>query len=174
VIFIAVSGKLSEEKILVETGGKEIFDNGWYGNLEAEKLELDLIEAASLLERGRLDIEKSGGGKFKFSEFFNFCGARDPRFIARWFIYKDLRERGLPVRMGFKGCDFRVYDRGAKPENAPAVKWIVFASAEDYPCELAQLEKAMKLAQNIRAVALWAVVDNDTDCTFYIINEVKP
>ena len=58
--------------------------------------------------------------------------------------------------------------------SIPASQKIVFASAEDYPCELAQLEKAMKLAQNIRAVALWAVVDNDTDCTFYIINEVKP
>ncbi|MBL7160122.1 MAG: hypothetical protein ISS95_01010, partial [Candidatus Aenigmarchaeota archaeon] len=88
--------------------------------------------------------------------------------------YRDLRERGLPVRTGFKDSDFRVYDRGAKPGKGNKIKWIVFAAAEDYPCKMEQLGKAIKLSENIKATALWGIVDNDTDCTFYIINSTSP
>jgi tRNA splicing endonuclease len=85
-----------------------------------------------------------------------------------------MRERGLPIRMGFKECDFRVYDRGAKPSNSKPIKWIVFCSAEDYPCKINQLERAIKLSKNIKATALWAVVDNDNSITYYIISELNP
>lgn len=78
------------------------------------------------------------------------------------------------MRSGFKGSDFRVYDRGAKAGEAEKVKWIVFAANEDEPAALEQLGKAIKLAANIRALALWAVVDNDLDVTYYIINELVP
>ena len=80
-----------------------------------------------------------------------------------------MRERGLPVRIGFKGSDFRVYSRGDRPDSNAEVKWIVFAESEDYLCELDKLNKAFELAENIRAVSLWAVVDNDLDVTYYII-----
>lgn len=168
-----LTGIIQGNKVFVEDG-KEFYDNGWYGKLKDKDLKLDLIEALLLCERGRLEAKDENGKKMKFNDFFHFCSSNDSRFMCRYFVYRDLRERGLPVRIGFEGCDFRVYDRGAKPGKAEAIKWIVFATAEDYPCQMEQLGKAIKLSQNIRATALWAVVDNDEDCTFYIINEVSP
>ena len=35
-----------------------IFNNGWYGEFEGEKLELALVEAALLLEREKIEILK--------------------------------------------------------------------------------------------------------------------
>ena len=107
----------------------------------------------------------------RISSDISFQGfpSKDPKFLPRFIVYRDLRERGLPVRIGFKGSDFRVYERGAKPEKVESVKWIVFTDSEDYSCELNKLTKAIQLAENIKSEALWAVVDNDTDVTYYII-----
>jgi len=167
-----IEAKLIGEKIIAEgEEAKELFERGMYGKWKDDKLELSLIEACLLLERGRIEIIDESGNKKDFKDFFHLC-AKDPRFVCKYTVYKDLRERGLPVKLGFRGSDFRVYERGAKPDSP--TKWIIFAAAEDYPCEIEQLGKAIKLAQNIRATALWAVVDNDTDVTYYIINLAEP
>ncbi len=169
-----VEGTLREGKVTVtDPAGKELYDAVWYGELEGEAVTLDMMEAVLLSERARLEV-KHGEKKLSFRELYHLAASRDPQFVARYAVYRDLRERGLPVRMGFKGCDFRVYDRGAKPGEAAVAKWIVFASAEDWPAALEQLGKAIRLAANIRALALWAVVDNDLDVTYYIINELVP
>ena len=143
---------------------KEIYDSGWYGEVEGKRLVLNLMEAAYLFERGKIEIK---GG---FREFFHFCVDSDKEFIPKFAVYRDMRERGLVVRSGFKGIDFRIYERGAKPHKAK-LKWIVFVSSEDWPCRLEKLGKATKLAKNIRAEALWGVVDNDLDATYYVITQ---
>ncbi len=169
-----MEAKLAEDRVIIDDpAGKELHESGWYGNVEDGKLVLDLMEAVLLVERGRIEIA-SGEKKLNFNEFYHYVSTREERFLARYNVYRDLRERGLPVRTGFRGSDFRVYERGAKAGQAENVKWIVFAASEDYPAALEQLGKAIKLAQNIRALALWAVVDNDLDVTYYIINELVP
>jgi tRNA-intron endonuclease len=164
---------LKDTVLIGDPSGKELYESGWYGDLKGDKVELALIEAALLSERGKIEVVLDGT-KLPFKNFFAKCAEQDPRFTARYTVYKDLRDRGLPVRVGFQGSDFRVYERGAKPDKAESIKWIVFASAEDYECALEQLGKAIKLAKNIRALALWAVVDNDNDVTYYIIGSVSP
>ena len=165
---IKLEGILEKDKVIIKENWEELYNSGWYGKLENGKLELDLIEAALLSERLKLEIFLNGK-QIDFKELYIYCSKHDSRFFSRYNVYKDLRERGLPVRIGFKGSDFRVYDRGAKPDKNDNIKWIVFTESEDYPSELKKLNKAIKLAENIRALALWAVVDNDGDTTYYII-----
>jgi len=133
-----------------------------------------------LLERGKIEIKK-GKKKLSFKEFYKYCLKIDPRFVIRYNVYKDLRERGLSVRTGFKfGCDFRVYERGVSPikkgPKAPHehTKWIVFCVPEDYACSFQELSRAVRLAHNIRANMLWAIVDNDNDVTYYQVNYISP
>ena len=146
----------------------ELYHQGWYGSLEGKKVVLDLVEAAFLVERGKIEL------KISFKEFFHHCSKKDPRFTAKYAVYKDIRTRGLPIRTGFKGSDFRVYERGSKSKKQGKVKWIIFAEAEDYAAEMDNLGKAINLAKNIRAIAIWAVVDNDLDVTYYVINSISP
>src|SRR3990170_8252535 len=149
-----------------------VFNSGWYGEFEGEKLELALVEAALLLERQKIEILK-GKKKIDFKNFFKHALKIDPRFNARYIVYKDLRERGLPTRTGFKfGCDFRVYERGVMPikkgPKAPHehTKWIVFSVPEDYICSFQELSRAVRLAHNIRSHMLWAIIDNDGAVTY--------
>jgi len=160
--------EIREDKIMVE-GEDELYHQGWYGNLEGKELTLELVEAMFLLEKGKIEIKK-----MNMESFFNFCSKTDPHFTAKYAVYKDMRDRGLPVRLGYKGSDFRVYERGAEPKKPGKVKWIVFTETEDHPCEIDKLGKAIGLAKNIRAVALWAIVDNDLDITYYVINSISP
>ena len=165
------AAELTENKVVVTDTDAvtELYEGVWYGKKTDKGLELELVEACLLAERQRIEIAKNGK-KLDFKEFYHLCCALDSRFVPRYAVYHDLRERGLPVRVGFKGTDFKVYERGAKPTTAAEAKWIIFAESEDYPCEFTKLGKAIKLAQNIRALALWAVVDNDGDVTYYIIS----
>jgi tRNA-intron endonuclease, archaea type len=159
-----MKAELKDEKVVVE--GTELFTDGWYGKKVGSDTVIGLVEACLLMERGRLEIDK-----FDFKKFFQYCAEKDKRFTTRFLVYRDLRERGLPVRMGFKDCDFRVYERGAK-KKADSIKWIVFVQGEDYDCQLELFGKMNKLSKNIRAEAMFAVVDNDTDVTYYKVSEL--
>ena len=169
--------ELSGEKVIIwdKVGANQIFDSGWYGELLEDRLELALVETMLLLERGKIEI-KNKKKKMSRKDFYEHCLKIDPRFHTRYVVYKDLRDRGLPVRTGFKfGCDFRVYERGVTPvkrgTKAPHehTKWIVFTVAEDFACSFQELSRAVRLAHNIRANMLWAVVDNENDVTYYSI-----
>jgi tRNA-intron endonuclease, archaea type len=161
-----LKAELDGNKVFVED--TELFDNGWYGKKKGDGTVLNLVEAAFLFERGKIEI-----AGFSLDEFTAHC-ANDEGFMTKYTVYRNLRERGLPVRMGFKDCDFRVYERGANSVRAETIKWIVFAEAEDYACKLDKLNKAIKLSKNIRATAIWAIADNDQDVTYYIISSVDP
>jgi len=179
----ALKTELVEDKIIIwdMNGARQIFDSGWYGELLDDRLELALVEAMLLMERGKIEIGKTKKKKMSPKEFYDYCLKIDPRFHTRYIVYKDLRERGLPVRTGFKfGCDFRVYERGITPikkgPKAPHehTKWLVFTVPEDYNCSFQELSRAVRLAHNIRANMLWAIVDNENDVTYYSITYLSP
>jgi len=174
--------ELQEDRVIIwnEEDAKQIFESGWYGELLEDRLELALVEAALLLKRKKIQILKDKK-KLSFEDFYKHCLEKDKRFHTRYVVYKDLRERGLPVRTGFKfGCDFRVYERGVKPikrgPKAPHehTKWIVFSVPEDFVCSFQELSRAVRLAHNIRAHMLWAIVDNENDVTYYEVNYISP
>jgi len=174
--------ELDAEKVIIwDKEAKKLFEDGWYGELSENRLELSLVEAMLLLERGKIEIVKNKKKKISSKEFYEHCLKIDPRFRVRYIVYKDLRERGLPVRTGFKfGCDFRVYERGVSPlKKGPKAahehtKWIVFCVAEDYNCSFHELSRAVRLAHNIRANMLWSIVDSDNDVTFYSVTYLSP
>ncbi|MDD5416902.1 MAG: tRNA-intron lyase [Candidatus Aenigmarchaeota archaeon] len=176
-----VNGELINDKVVIydEPEAQSIFNNGWYGIIGERKLELALIEAALLYERKRIVIVKDDK-EFGLEKFFKYCNKMDKRFNERYAVYKDLRDRGLPVRTGLKfGCDFRVYERGIKPlkkgpkEESEHTKWIVFAVSEEYACSFHELARSVRLAHNIRANMLWAVVDSDKNVTYYEIKYLR-
>jgi tRNA-intron endonuclease len=174
-----VDAKLEGDKVIVWTGVDKVYEPGYYGKQIGERLELALVEACLLLKRGRIRVMKDNAA-LTFQELFDIAQSLDARFVNRYRVYEDLRERGLLVRTGFKfGCDFRVYERGVQLKKGPKsarehTKWIVFSVPEDFTQSFQELSRAVRLAHNIRARMLWAVVDNEGDCTYYQITRHKP
>lgn len=168
-----------ENKVVAYERKEQVYEPGFYGKLYPDRLELSLVEACLLLKRGRIAVLKDGQ-KMTFEQLYQHGCSVDERFPERFRVYEDLRERGLLVRTGFKfGCDFRVYERGVKLKKGPKsqgehTKWIVFAVPEDYTCGFQELSRAVRLAHNIRAKMLWAIVDNEGDVTYYEIVRKTP
>ncbi len=174
-----IDSQLEEDKVIVWKDPEKVFEPGYYGKIIGDRLELALVESCLLLKRGRIRVFK-GEKQVTFQELYDFACSLDKRFSHRYRVYEDLRERGLLVRTGFKfGCDFRVYERGVQLKKGPKsakehTKWIVFSVPEDFTMSFQELSRSVRLAHNIRARMLWAIVDNEGDCTYYIIQRMKP
>ncbi|MCS7106009.1 MAG: tRNA-intron lyase, partial [Candidatus Aenigmarchaeota archaeon] len=102
------------------------------------------------------------------------------QFHPQFIVYRDLRERGYLVKTGYKfGAHFRVYERGVKLKRGPKAphehtKFVVHAVPEEAAFSLPEMSRAVRLAHNIRAIFVWAVVDKESDVTYYEIKRLTP
>jgi len=178
-----VKAEITETSIKIWDGedAEKVHDELYYGKyVEENYLELSLVEAMHLYERGELDLTEDGEKLSRDQAFQTFSG-KDEEFDHKYAVYSDLRERGYIVKTGFKfGTHFRVYPRGVNPykegpkEDREHTKWIVHAVPENYNQNYQEMSRAVRLAQNIRAKMLWAVVDSEREVTYYQVGRVTP
>ncbi|MCD6274891.1 MAG: tRNA-intron lyase [Candidatus Aenigmarchaeota archaeon] len=174
-------GYLIENKVCVfnKTEAEEVYDIGCFGKIKDDKNELSLEEALLLMKRNRLKVFKNEK-EISREEFYKYACSVDAEFPWKYTVYEELRNRGLLVRTGFKfGTHFRVYARGVKLKRGPKTlkehtKWVVHAVPENYTCSFPELSRAVRLAHNIRAKMLWAIVDEEGDVTYYEIIRKTP
>ncbi len=172
---------LLENKVYIfdKTDAEEIYDYGCFGKVKDDKNELSLEEALVLAKRNKLKIYKDKK-ELNVEEFYEYACLQDKEFPWKFIVYEELRGRGLLVRTGFKfGTHFRVYARGVKLKRGPKsvrehTRWIVHTIPENYTCSFPELSRAVRLAHNIRAKMLWAVVDDEGDVTYYEIVRKTP
>ena len=178
-----VEATLNKDKATVwdREQAKAIFEGGYFGKLREDRLELSLLETLYLIEKEVIEIKDEDGKKFSAAKLRQLASSIDNRFDFRYAVYKDLRDRDLPTRTGFKfGCDFRVYGKGVKPlKRGPKsagehTKWIVFAVQEGFTFSFPELSRAVRLAHNIRANMLWAVVNKNNNVEYYAVQFFKP
>ena len=76
-------------------------------------LELSLIEALYLLEKGRIKLVDAEGRELSVEEVRKLGELHEDGFNYHYRVYKDLREKGYVVRPGLKfGATFAVYRYG--------------------------------------------------------------
>ena len=179
VVKVVVDTAIEGEKVIAVKDMEHVYEPGYYGKNLGNRLELAMVEALMLLKRGRIRVFNDKE-QMTFQELFSYAAKLDSRLPHKYRVYEDLRERGLLVRTGFKfGCDYRVYERGVQLKKGPKsakehTKWIVFCVPEDFTMSFQELSRSVRLAHNIRARMLWAIVDNEGDCTYYQITRHKP
>lgn len=183
-----MEGELIDNRVVVwGSDAVSIYDESGYGKPlpedSPERVELELIEAAYLLEKGKIKIftkEDSKKKKIELSDLMGIAAKSVNEFSPQFMVYRDLRDRGYLVKTGFKfGAHFRVYERGVKLRRGPKAehehtKWVVHAVAEESAFSLPELSRAVRLAHNIRATFIWAVVDKENDVTYYNIQRITP
>jgi len=181
-------GELMENRVVIWGGNAvALYDESGYGKPLPEenpdRLELELIEAAYLCEKGKLKVfvkEDEKKHKIDFSELMEICSKNVNQFHPQFIVYRDLRERGYLVKTGYKfGAHFRVYERGVKLKHGPKAphehtKFVVHAVPEESAFSLPEMSRAVRLAHNIRATFVWAVVDKESDVTYYEIKRLTP
>ena len=168
-----MQGELSGEKVIVAESEGEIFELKEYGRKKG-RLELSLEEAAFLLEKGKIAIKIKEGEKKELElnpeGFFKRALDTSHKFDVRYLVYRDLKERGYAVQPG--GVDFWLYPRGAKPGEKPARYFIRILSERDF-LSLKELVGMLISARNMRKEPIIAVVDEESDITYYEVKEPK-
>ena len=175
-------GVFVDTRVLVrdEDDAETVYEEHYYGKFNDDVLELSLVEAYHLMDRDLLKV-LNDGEELSQDEALEVFADEDPEFYHKLQAYSDLRERGFIVKTGFKfGAHFRAYPRGVNPyEDGPKkqeqhTKWVVHAVPEDEELSFSETSRAVRLAQNIRATMLWAVVDSESSVTYYGVDRKTP
>jgi tRNA-intron endonuclease len=166
------SAVVLEERVLV-------FDNDMarklqaahYGRPAGKALQLSLLEAAYLEEKGALELTNARTGKPVTRAALLKKARRQLDFDIRLRVYRDLREKGLVVRTGFKyGTHFRMYD--ADPASSHA-KYLLHAVPEKFTSTWPEMSRAVRLAHGVRKELLLARVGKG-DVIYIKLGRMRP
>ncbi|MFO8052236.1 MAG: tRNA-intron lyase [Thermoplasmatota archaeon] len=129
---------------------------------------LTLVEAAYLLECGRITVKRSGKGrKASLAELISRGADADPSFLENLLVFRDLRNRGLVVMGGDSG-DWTVFPRGKRPRNGRADTWVNVYREHDR-VSILDLWKDSRSKEGMRMKLVASIVDSDWDVTHYTI-----
>ncbi len=163
------------ERVMTEESdiAVELYNQSRYGTLLAKKVQLSLIEALYLVEKGKIDVFY-GKRLLNFEQFLKKAEKIEPKIWIRYAVFSDLRNRGYIVKTALKfGADFRVYERGVKPGEEHA-KWVVYPVHESEVLTWYEFAAKNRVAHSTRKRLLIGIVDDENDVTYYEIKWVRP
>jgi len=172
-----VKAIFAEQRVITENSdpARDLYNQSRYGTiLDNQKVQLSLLEALYLVEKGRLQILDGKNKPIIFDKLLKKAKKLEPNFWIRYCVFKDIRNRGYIIKTALKfGADFRVYDRGVKPGEDHA-KWIVYPVHEASTLTWYEFSAKNRVAHSTRKRLLMAIVDDEGDCTFYEIKWTRP
>ena len=173
----SVKAVFARERILTEDcdPARELCNRSGYGQiLEKGKVQLSLMEALYLLEKGKISILDGRGKAMELDTFLRKAKKVEPKFWVRYCVFKDMRNRGYIIKTALKfGADFRVYDRGIKPGEDHA-RWVVYAVHEGEVQTWHEFAAKNRVAHSTKKRLLIAVVDDEGDVSFWEVRWMRP
>lgn len=170
-----MTGRLEKEGVTVDDRAETstLYNKGYFGTPQpGGTLRLTLMEALYLVETGRL-VVRSDGREVIFKELLRRASTSEADFEVRYIVYRDLRQRGYVVKENHHPWNFRVYPRGGGPKKTPSKHWVL-AVSERAAFDLDSLISLLRRANAVRRQMLLAVVDEESDLTYYSAKEVLP
>ena len=167
----------ARERVLLEATeeANELHTNNSYGVLNDDgRIQLSLLEALYLQEKGRITIHDNEEKEITFKTYLKNAQEAEPNFWTRYCVFKDLRTRGYIVKTALKfGADFRVYDRGVKPGEDHA-RWVVYPVHEGEQLTWYDFAAKNRVAHSTKKRLMMGIVDDEADVTYYEIRWIRP
>ncbi len=172
-----VKAVLTRERVLTENtdAAHELYNQSRFGSiLEDGKVQLSLLEALYLMDKGKILIKDYREKKVTFDDFIKKARRVEPNFWIRYCVFKDMRNRGYIIKTALKfGADFRVYDRGVKPGEDHA-RWIIYPVHEGSALTWYEFAAKNRVAHSTKKRLMIGIVDNEGDVTYYEIKWIRP
>jgi len=150
----------------VITKNVEIFEKFFYGSEKSGFVTLSIIEALYLYEKGILKINEKPDRLRKIAEKI------ERNFEERYGVYRDLKEKGLVVKTGFKfGSDFRVYTEITDVSQLPHSKFLVYVVG-NRKLSLQEISRAVRLANNVRKKMVFTFSRNG-ERKYLVLDRIK-
>lgn len=171
-----VTAIFMDERVVTENSdaARLLYDQSRFGKISAQKVQLSLIEAYYLLEKGKLEVHNQRGKPLTEEQYMKKAQKIEKKFWIKYCVFKDLRNRGYIVKTALKfGADFRVYDRGVKPGEDHA-KWIVYPVHEGSVLTWHDFSAKNRVAHSTKKRLLMGIVDGEESVTYYEIRWTRP
>lgn len=165
------SAEILEDRLIVwdPKEGTEIYKLGFYGkpvgvpkpktmNFDSPLI-LDLIEGLYLLEKGVIKVYKRENGVKEVTkdEFIEIAKKAHDRFLEKYLVYRDLREKGFVVTPGIKfGSTYAIYERGPGIDHSP---FLVSVMLNEEKVDATDIVRAGRLATTVRKRFIVAIPD---------------
>ena len=144
-----------------------------FGEPKSGKIQYTLSESLYLIEKGKIELFHKEKIISK-DELIKKLQKIDKRIQIKYAVFKDLREKGYVVKTALKfGADFRVYEKGIKPGKSHS-KWIVFTDHEAEKFSWNEFAAKNRVAHSTKKKLLIAIVDEESDVSYYEISWIKP
>jgi len=156
-----ICGELIGDKIIVKKPKDigRLYNKSHFGKVTSEnKLQLDLIEGAFLLDEGKIQIKK-GKDEVDFETLVALASNKISHFEIKYLVFKDLRKRGHSIHLFEKDKIITFY----QVKNQFYV--ITFSERDEL-----DLKKIKTTIRNVTksGSALWiAIADEEGDITYY-------
>lgn len=156
-----------------ESEAFSLYKKSSFGEPVREKIQYTLSEAMFLVEKGKIEIDYKNK-KIQKKDLLNKFQKIDKKFFLKYIVFRDLREKGYIVKTALKfGADFRIYEKGKKPGKEHA-KWIIFIDREANKTSWQEFSAKNRVAHSTKKRLLLAIVDEESDISYYEINWIRP
>ena len=166
-----IVGELVNNQIIVkkQKDSGRLYNKSHFGTLNSKgQAKLDLLEGVFLLGENKIRIfEKKT--ELDFQTLINFAAQKIPEFEIKYLIFKDLRNRGLAIKLCLENEQTTFYlFKQTKDENERQCFISAFSERD-----ILDLKETKNLIQEItkRNGELWfAIVDEEGDLTYYRVS----
>jgi len=168
-------GNYDGADILIEDSveASQIYTKGYFGIPQSGgSLKLNLIEAIYLTEMGKLTVRRNNR-TMNIDQLFRTGNNTVDNFEIKYIVYRDIRQRGYVIKKGNRPLDFRVLPRGGIPGKNPSKFWVL-ALSERGEFDIEKLAAMVEKVKRVKKILLLAVVDEESDITYYRTKIVKP
>lgn len=155
------------DRCFLGTDGDTLHENGFYGRLSYGELQLTLVESLYLMEKGILEVEHGNSGNNMDAEILlDYADGLQKDFVLRYGIYRDLRDKGMIPKTGFKyGTTYRCY-QGVPDKNH--ADFMVQPVEKDFVCSWYDVSRAVRVAHTVRKELVFARAGLDDSTVSYI------
>ncbi|MHA2233187.1 MAG: tRNA-intron lyase [Candidatus Hodarchaeales archaeon] len=161
--------------------GSQLFRLGYFGKPSGIRkpktprfmrpLELTLMEALYLVEKGHIEVSQDGK-VLALETMRTKFGACFDNLDDQYAVYSDLRNLRYIPRPGLKfGTDFSVYQRGPGIDHSPFLVQVFGRGSQRQPIDLV---RAGRLATSVRKRYVIATVLPDKQVRYYMFSWYKP
>ena len=149
----------------------QLLQKEFFGKPFGEVLQLSFVEALYLLERNVLEIQTNDGKNLSEAKCINLMQKLQPDIEQRLMVFKDLKQRGLLVKTGFKfGAHFRAYTK--QPDKTHA-EYLIHVVEKGFTSIWAEISRAVRLAHSVNKEFVFARIDSKT-IDFIKLGRLRP
>jgi tRNA-intron endonuclease len=153
-----------------------LYEKSHLGEKKQNKIEYALVEALFLSQENRINIFSSSNSKepLTHEQLIKKAKKIDKKIETKLIVFSDLRKKGYIPKTALKfGAEFRVYDKGDKPGKNHA-RWLLFIAKEHDSLLIHEFSAKNRIAHSTKKNLLIAIVDEESDVTYYETSWLRP